>query len=77
MRKIIDEVIEAYGGVSSAQARFGYSDPRAVYNWRARGIPHRLLPQIHMDTRLPLERLLGATKGLSPQASTDAPAPEV
>jgi hypothetical protein len=57
MNEIVEEVIAAYGGVSGVQERFGYKQPMAVYNWRARGIPRSLLADIHMDTGIDISRL--------------------
>jgi hypothetical protein len=57
MREIVEEVISAYGGVAKVQARFGYSERMAVYNWRSRGIPKSLIAEIHVDTRIPIKRL--------------------
>lgn len=55
--EIVEEVIAAYGDVKATQARFGYKDPMAIYNWRSRGIPARLIADIHIDTGIGLERL--------------------
>tara|TARA_R110002110_G_scaffold415835_1_gene657192 strand:+ start:20862 stop:21071 length:210 start_codon:yes stop_codon:yes gene_type:complete len=64
MKDVVDEVIEAYGGIKAVQSRFGYSEPMAVYNWRSRGLPRYLLADIHLDTQIPIERLqLAATGG--------------
>lgn len=57
MKEIVEEVIAAYGGVPEVQARFGYSEPMAVYNWRSRGLPKSLLVEIHLDTKIELQRL--------------------
>lgn len=65
MKKIVDEVIAAYGDVKAVQARFNYSEPMAVYNWRSRGIPRYLLTEIHMDTGIPVDRLQEGAGGRS------------
>lgn len=57
MKEIVEEVINAYGGVKAVQARFGYREPMAVYNWRARGIPRTLIADIHVDTGIEIKRL--------------------
>jgi len=63
MREIVDEVIAAYGDVAKVQARFGYSEPMGVYNWRARGLPKSLIAEIHVDTGIAIQRLqLGVTQ---------------
>lgn len=54
---IVDEVIQAYGGISAVKKRFKYTDNAAVYNWKSRGIPKRLLIQIHQDTGISLKKL--------------------
>lgn len=62
-KKIVDEVIEAYQGVANVQKRFGYTEPMAVYNWRARGIPRYLLLDIHADTGIDIDRLKAGASG--------------
>lgn len=57
MSEIVEEVIARYGGVKAVQQRFGYKEPMAVYNWRARGIPKSLIADIHMDTGIDIKRL--------------------
>lgn len=57
---IVNEVIAAYGGVAAVQKRFGYSKPMAVYNWRSRGLPKDKLAEIHLDTGIPLDRLMSS-----------------
>ena len=54
---IVEEVIQALGGVEAARQRYGYSERMGVYNWRSRGIPKRLLIDIHLATGIPLDRL--------------------
>lgn len=54
---VVDQVIAAYGGVAATQARFGYTEPMGVYNWRSRGIPTRLLIDIHAETGISIDRL--------------------
>lgn len=63
MKDIVDEVIAAYGGPKKVQARFGYKEPMAVYNWRARGLPKSLLAEIHIDTGIEIKRLQMGTIG--------------
>jgi hypothetical protein len=65
---IVEEVITAYGGIANTQSRFKYKDPMAVYNWRSRGIPRALIPNIHIDTGICLNRLMSST-GKSRQKS--------
>ena len=67
MKKLIDEIITAYGDVKAVQQRFGYSEPMGVYNWRFRGIPKKLIAEIHIDTGIELERLL---EGANNQSSS-------
>lgn len=62
MQDIIEQVIAAYGGVQKTQKRFGYGSPMAVYNWRSRGLPRALIADIHVDTKIPVETLMTATK---------------
>lgn len=57
MKAIIEEVIQAYGGIRAVQIRFGYKEPMAVYNWRSRGIPKSLIADIHIDTGIDIKRL--------------------
>jgi len=57
MDKIVEQVIAAYGGVSGVQARFGYKQPMAVYNWRIRGLPKSLIAEIYLDTNIDINRL--------------------
>ena len=57
MKEIVEEVIAAYGGIPGVQKRFGYKEPMAVYNWRSRGLPKSLIVEIHLDTKIDLERL--------------------
>jgi len=59
---LADEVINKYGGVQAVQARFGYKQPMAVYNWRIRGLPKDKLIDIHQDTGIPLDRLNGKSR---------------
>lgn len=63
MKDVVNEVISAYGGIKEVQARFNYTEPMAVYNWRARGVPKALLAEIHIDTNIPIRRL---QQGLKP-----------
>ena len=63
MKEIVEEVITAYGGIPGVQARFGYKEPMAVYNWRSRGLPKSLIADIHMDTKIDIARL---QEGISP-----------
>ena len=65
MKKLIDEIITAYGDVKAVQQRFGYSEPMGVYNWRSRGIPKSLVAEIHLDTGIGMERLLEGVKNQS------------
>jgi len=69
MRKIVDKVIDTYGGVKAVQERFGYTKPMAVYNWRSRGLPRSLIAEIHMDTKIDIAEL---TKGVGDSASKSA-----
>lgn len=69
MREIVDQVIDAYGGVKEVQKRFGYSEPMGVYNWRSRGLPRSLIAEIHMDTKIDIAEL---TKGVGDSASKSA-----
>lgn len=62
-KEVIDQVIGAYGGVRATQERFGYREPMAVYNWKARGLPRSLLAQIHVDTGIDIPRLQAGTSG--------------
>ena len=57
MNEIVEEVIAAYGGVAETQKRLGYKHPMAVYNWRVRGLPQKLIADIYQDTKIPIERL--------------------
>jgi len=66
MEEIVEQVIDAYGGVPAVQARFEYASPMAVYNWRSRGLPKSLLVEIHLDTNIPLVNL---QKGVTPKAA--------
>jgi len=61
MSNIIEQVIEAYGGVSATQARFKYKSPMCVYNWRSRGLPKNRLADIHLDTGIHISLLKQAT----------------
>lgn len=54
---IFEEIVKSYGNVKSIQARFGYTSPMAVYNWRTRGIPKDKLIDIHNDTGIDLQKL--------------------
>lgn len=56
---IVEEVIDSYGGVEAVRVRFGYTSRMAVYNWRSRGLPKGKLIDIHRDTGIDLDRLLG------------------
>ena len=60
--EVIDQVIRAYKGVSNVQARFNYTKPMGVYNWRTRGIPKSLIADIHIDTAIPIETLKTAVR---------------
>lgn len=62
MKDIIDEIIAAYGDVKAVQARFGYTQPMGVYNWRSRGVPRSLVAEISLDTGIDIARLLSAVK---------------
>jgi hypothetical protein len=62
MNEIIEEVIKAYGDVKAVQQRFSYSEPMGVYNWRKRGIPRSLVAEIYVDTDIPINRLMKATR---------------
>ncbi len=55
--EVVDQVIAFYGGPKGAQERFRYKDPMAVYNWKSRGLPVRLLGEIVEDTGIPLREL--------------------
>ena len=55
--KVVEEVIAAYGGVSATQVKLGYKHPMAVYNWRVRGLPQKLIADIYQHTKIPIERL--------------------
>ena len=61
-KSIVDQVIDAYGGISEAQERFGYTEPMGVYNWRFRGIPKSLIADIYIDTGIEVSILLTAAK---------------
>lgn len=65
MNDIIEQVIFAYGGIQKTKERFGYGSPMAVYNWRARGLPKALIAEIYLDTKIPIERLMSATKKMA------------
>lgn len=54
---IFEEIVKSYGDVKTVQARFGYTSPMAVYNWRSRGIPKDKLIDIHHDTGIDLKKL--------------------
>lgn len=69
MNEIVDEIIDAYGGVSAVQSRFKYKHPMAVYNWRSRGVPQKLIADIHIDTKIPIDRIISATARLSGDAA--------
>ncbi len=70
MREIVDEVIDAYGGVDKVQKRFNYSEPMGVYNWRSRGLPKSLIAEIHIDTGIDIQRLQsGLSKSTPNQAA--------
>lgn len=56
-KEVVDKVIGAYGDVGGVQKRFGYQSPMAVYNWRSRGLPKRLLLDIHTDTGISVSQL--------------------
>ena len=62
INQIVDEIIDAYGDVGKVQARFKYTEPMGVYNWRSRGVPKSLLADIHLDTGIDISRLKSATK---------------
>ena len=62
MKNITEQIIDIYGGVKAVQARFNYTEPMAVYNWRSRGIPKSLIAEIHLDTGIPMQHLLLSTK---------------
>lgn len=68
LKEIVNEVIDAYGGVSKTQRRFGFKEPMAVYNWRARGIPVRLIADIHSDTGISIDRLKAGSSAQSSAA---------
>lgn len=69
-KQVVDNVIEAYGGIAAIKTRFGYKSDMAVYQWRWRGLPRSLLLDIHVDTGIDLHRLReGATQ---PDASKKA-----
>lgn len=68
---VINRVIAAYGGVKGAQKRFKYTSPVAVNNWKTRGLPGRLLVDIHLDTDIPLRKLKAAT-GAPPAAKASS-----
>ena len=71
MREVIEEVIKAYGGISSVQKRFGYTEPMGVYNWRFRGIPKSLVAEIHVDTGIDIQRInLGVGLVTAPETTT-------
>lgn len=57
-KKIVQQVIDAYGGVEAVMARFGYTERSAVHNWKARGLPKDKIAYIHIDTKIPVEKLL-------------------
>ena len=61
--KIIDQVIEACGGVEKTQKHFKYSNPTAIYNWRTRGLPRHLIADIYLKTGIPIKRL---KRGIGP-----------
>ena len=62
MKTLLDEIISKYGGVKALQARFSYSEPMGVYNWRNRGVPKSLVAEIHIDTGIDMKRLLQGVK---------------
>lgn len=61
MLEMVNQVIDAYGGVPAVQKRFKYKEPMAVYNWRSRGLPKSLLVEIHLDTKISLVLLQTGT----------------
>ena len=62
MHKTTKAVIEHYGGIKGVQKRFKYQSPMAVYNWGSRGIPVRLIADIHLDTDIPIRSLKRASQ---------------
>jgi len=62
MEEIVNEIIEAYGGVPGVMARFEYMQPMAVYNWRIRGVPLYLIADIHVDTGIPISKIKEGSK---------------
>lgn len=60
-KDIVEEVIDAYGGVSAVQDRMKYKDSMCVYNWRIRGLPKAKLADIHIHTGIAIDRLMKAT----------------
>ena len=72
MKNIIEEIIDQYGGVKAVQARFSYTEPMAVYNWRSRGIPKSLIAEIHLDTGIEMQRLLLGVKSQDSHRTTQS-----
>lgn len=60
--EVVEEVIDAYGGVKAVQERFAYKSSMSVYVWRKRGLPKAHLADIHMDTGIDLKRLRDSLK---------------
>ena len=55
--KLINTVIDSYGGILEVQKRFGYKSSMAVYQWRRQGIPKKYIADIHIDTGISIRRL--------------------
>jgi len=52
-----NRAIEALGGIAKTAKRYKVS-MNAVQNWRARGVPRRLVRQIGKDSGVPCKELL-------------------
>lgn len=59
---VVEEVIQAYGGVKGVQDRFGYDSPMSVYVWRTRGVPKTHMLDIHLEKGIDPERLRESAK---------------
>ena len=58
---VVEEVINAYGGVKGVQDRFGYETPMSVYVLRTRGIPKSHMLDIHLEKGFDPKRLQEST----------------
>lgn len=58
MEKLYREIMKKYGNPVEAAKALGYKDAATVRMWRIRGIPKSRIAEIHLDTGIPLKRLL-------------------